>query len=385
MRVGELKQALKLLKPFVAKGSTLPVLANVALHWQDSVCWVSACNLREGARIPVKHEEEFSSVMVSHEVLTKLVKTLDGDVSLEVVGATLVLTAGDTRIDIRSIAYSEFPLLPAVGDPVAVLSAEVIAEVANRVAPAASDDESRPALACVNVEMTPDSITFVATDGFILAKLTVELAKQTVETYAHSLDSERNLLVPASLWKSLAKLQASGTVTLLAPEVAPTADPILPNHMALTWQFKNGTVAHVMVEDHPFPNYRVIVPKDRKSRLHFERKPLAKALTAFKALDTTLTEWQVNGDHAVITARDKDLGISLSKTVGVSVEGEPPKFALAYDLVLDLLKMAGGDSVWLDLNTAGSAMVIRNTSDDHWMAVIMPVKLQTTADRMATL
>src|SRR5690606_19109113 len=87
--------------------------------------------------------------------------------------ATLAIeiSAGDGKYKLSGENAEDFPKIPVVENASTVnISAPILAEAINKTIFAVSNDELRPAMAGVLVQLASDSLTFVATDAHKLVR-----------------------------------------------------------------------------------------------------------------------------------------------------------------------------------------------------------------------
>ena len=92
----------------------------------------------------------------------------DGPVTLEHrAGEGVVsLSGGGSSFSLNCLQAGDFPELPADEGSGLVLPADVLVDTIDRVARAASRDETRPVLTGVLLRLAPDGLTMVATDSY---------------------------------------------------------------------------------------------------------------------------------------------------------------------------------------------------------------------------
>ena len=118
------------------------------------------------------HEE--GTITVPAKLLTDFVSSLpQAPVDIAIVEDTTTLNVKSlgSNANIKGMDASEFPLIPNAedGEPPVVLDATLLKEMIAEVAFAAADDDSRPVLTGVLVQVGGEKITFAAADAFRLA------------------------------------------------------------------------------------------------------------------------------------------------------------------------------------------------------------------------
>jgi DNA polymerase-3 subunit beta len=129
-----------------------------------------------------------------------------------------------------------------------------------RVAFAASMDETRPVLTGVLMSMDGKTVSMVGTDGFRLAICKAILP----EPFA-----KKQLIIPASALKEIVRIM-NATKTARITFVLP------PNGSQVVFRCENVQIVSQMI-DGKFPDYQAILPKGHKTRAILDASDLLKA------------------------------------------------------------------------------------------------------------
>src|ERR687886_2807277 len=136
--------------------SAIQTLAGVMVRAESGRVELQATDMELGVRVRVAVEpEREGSAVVPGRLLLDVVRSLPkSELSLEyrTSQADVEVVSGPSRFHLRTLPADEFPRLPEVGDAsVMTLPATAFVETVNRVARAASRDETRPHLTGVLV------------------------------------------------------------------------------------------------------------------------------------------------------------------------------------------------------------------------------------------
>ena len=119
----------------------------------------------------------------------------------------------------------------------------------NRVAFAAATDDSRPVLTGIKVEMSGDSFTFAAADGFRLAVYDGKLAEPISEDISFT--------VPARALQEVGRLISS--------QSDPVEFTVTPQKSQALFRLTNVELVSQLVQG-TFPNYRQLIPEGPMTR-----------------------------------------------------------------------------------------------------------------------
>src|SRR5579862_3196945 len=196
-----LKQ-LDLVQGVVEKKSTIPILSNVLLEFENFQLRITATDLELGAQCtsPAKVKTA-GAVTAPARRLLEIVRSLpDAEIRFRVLENNWVhITSGRSSFKLVGIAKDNFPALPTVPKPQAKIPASVLKNLIDRTIFAISHEESRLSLNGALLVLKPETVTLLATDGHRLA-----LAEHRNEIAA--LGGELRMLVPRKAMVELRRL-----------------------------------------------------------------------------------------------------------------------------------------------------------------------------------
>src|ERR687884_2259990 len=189
--------------------SAIQTLAGVMIRAADGKVELQATDMELGVRVSTDASaEREGSAVVPARLLLDVVRSLPkSDVSLEFRSSEgdVEVVSGPSRFHLRTLPADEFPNLPDAGDAAVVrVPAKAFVETVNRVARAASRDETRPHLTGVLVSASERELRMVATDSYRLSVKETELD----EPLEGSLEAN----VPARTLQELGRVAGAGGV-----------------------------------------------------------------------------------------------------------------------------------------------------------------------------
>ena len=214
----DLSRGLSAVSHAVSSRTTLPILSNILLATDHGRLKLSATNLEIGINcwVDVQVHEE-GATTVPAKLLTDLVSRLPQapvDLSVNEESHTLNVKSQGSNANIKGMDASEFPLIPSAegGEPPVLLDASLLKEMLEEVAFAAADDDSRPVLTGVLVQVSDEKLTFAAADAFRLA---VRVAPLPGDGHPRG-----DILIPARTLMELARiLPSEGTVEMIVAPI----------------------------------------------------------------------------------------------------------------------------------------------------------------------
>lgn len=355
----------------VSSRSTLPILANILLSTEQGSLKLSATNLEIGINCMIDAEVlEEGTTTVPAKTFTDLVNSLrQGQVELTVVEDSndINVKSPGSNANIKGMDPSEFPLIPsAEGDeePI-ILDAGLLKEMIAQVVFSAADDDSRPVLTGVLVEVVDEKVSFAAADAFRLALRISPLPGHVSE--------HNSILIPARTLSELARiLPSEGAVQMV---VTPNRSQVLfhTEHIDLVSRLIEGT----------FPNIKAAIPKEYATRAVIETKEFAAAVrtvTPFARDSSNITRIKVSsgggdgseGGSLTLKSTAEDIGNNVT-TINAAVDGPDQEIIFNVRYLTDVLNILDTPEVALEVTSAARPGVVRPVSAADYTYVIMPM------------
>ncbi len=369
----DLSRGLSAVSHAVSNRSTLPILSNILLATDQGRLKLSATNLEIGINCWVDAQiQEEGSTTVPAKLLTDLVSRLpQAPVDLAVAddSHTLSVKGQGSNANIKGMDASEFPLIPSAegGEPPVMLDAVLLKEMIAEVAFAAADDDTRPVLTGVLVQVSDEKITFAAADAFRLA---VRVAPLPGDDHPRG-----DILIPARTLTELARI---------LPVEGPVEMIVTPNRSQVLFHTPQLDLVSRLIEG-AFPNFRQIIPKEHSTRAVVETKLFAEAAKRaelFARDSSNITRVKINpGGHdglepgaVTVEATAEDLGDNTS-IISAAVDGPEMQIIFNVKYLSEVLAVIGSSEVALEANAPTKPGVIRPVGEHDYTYVIMPMHI----------
>jgi len=342
----------------VSSRTNVHVLAGVLLQPRGDRLEFAATDMELSLRTTVAAEVEGDgAVVVPGRLLTDVARLLpDATLALtyrpEEGVAQLISGAYNSRLNVFDPA--DFPRLPAVDVPLQEVQASKLLSTIERVARAASRDESRPVLTGMLVRFEGKSLVMAATDSYRLA---------VQETEFETPGPELEAIIPARALGELARLAGSQeTISLGVNE----------NHVVFGVGDVWLTTRRI---DGQFPNYKQLLPDTFEAELELPREELrgiVKRAGVMAQRNTPLRLRFAEGELTV-SARSQDVG-ETNETMPAPYTGEPLEIGFNAEFLADGLESVSGDTVQLRLINPLRPGLISAPGETFWY-LIMPIRL----------
>jgi DNA polymerase III subunit beta len=356
----------------VSSRSTLPVLSNVLIATDEGRLRLSATNLELGITcwIAARVERE-GSTTVPARTFSDLVNTLPPDqvmLSLDAKTQTLNVRGGTSTNEIKCIDAQEFPPL-AVPDMEGAVQLNVadFREMIQQVAFAASQDEARPVLMGVLLQVEKDKLTMAAADGF---RLSVRKA-----TLSEPAPASLTAIIPARGLTELARVASDGDSPLYM---------VMPKMRGqVIFRVKDIEVTSQLI-DGTFPDFQQIIPRKYSSRTLVSTAALLKACKQAEIfaregsnvarLNIKSSTGQLQPSEVEISATSEETGKN-ETIVEATVDGGGVLIAFNVKFLREALEVIKTPNVALEMTAANAPGVVRPVGDDQFLHVIMPMHL----------
>jgi DNA polymerase-3 subunit beta len=354
----DLASALAIVARGLSSRSAVQVLTGIHLEAADGKLTLAATDMEVSLRASVGGDVAGDgAVVIPGRLLADLVRLLpDASVTLAFDGGDGVLevTSGSYASKVNVFSAEDFPRLPSLDVSLHTIDAPALLGTIDKVARAASRDESRPVLTGILVRFEGDKLTMAATDSY---RLSVK------ETSLGESGPELDAIIPARALQELARLAAGAeTVSLGVHE----------NHVI----FGVGDVWLTSRRiDGQFPNYNQLLPETFEVEVTTARAPLLEVVrrASIMAQRNSPLRLRFAEGELSVSAQTQDIG-EARESLEVAYAGDPLEIGFNPDFLRDGLEAVGGDAVHLRLINPLRPGLIAAPGESFWY-LIMPIRL----------
>jgi len=366
----DLLRCLYLVQGVVEKRSSLPILAHVLIESAEGIVSLGATDLEVGIRQQCKSTvKKNGAVTTDARKLYEIIRELPPErVSLRASGnGWLDVSSGKSRFRLASLDPKEFPaVIPTeqAGTPppaTASLSAKTLREMVEKTLFAASPDETRLQLSGVYLEAQKEGkLRMVASDGHRLSLIERETAIPEPTAWPRAILPRKGLIEARKLLE-----KSEGDVTLA-----------LKGTTAILK--KDTTELSMRLVEGEFPDYKQIIPTDKKHTITFSREDFLGALRRLLVLTTERSrgiKLQTEKERMEISVNTPDVGEGVEE-IGVAHEGESITIGFNGRYLIEALTvMEEGQKVVLYLKDEVSPGLLQTEEDKDFSYVIMPMRI----------
>ncbi len=348
--------------------NTLPILDNFLFELKDQKLILSCSDLESTmtSTISIDAKSE-GSVAIPAKMLLDILKTFPNHPLTFSIDEKMGVEISSDYGKYKLSGYNgeEFPKSPIIEAPSTVsISSFIFQRAIEKTIFATGNDDLRPVMSGVFIQLSESNLTFVATDAHKL----VRYKRNDV----HSSTPSAFIFPkkPMNLLKGL--LQSyDGEVTIQYNE---SNASISFNDILLVCRLVDGK----------YPNYEAVIPKENPNRLTVDRNAFyqsIKRVSIFANKTTHQVRLKINGSELNISAEDVDFSNEANERLTCSYQGESMEIGFNSRFLNEMLQNIDSDNVVFELSAPNRAgILIPDTTNDNGediLMLVMPVMLNS--------
>lgn len=345
-----------------------PILDNILLVATEGVLYATASDKETTmeARIELESLEEEGKITIPAKILLDILKEfpeqpLTFEINTETNEVKIISEKGEFSVPGESV--EDYPIQAALNDSSNDLTSKcgLILEGIVKTIFATANDDLRPVMNCILIEMNEDNFTFVASDAHKLVRYKRFDAKSENGQFSLILPKKPALMLKNILPKDDSELKISF------------------NDKMACFVFGDYKMTSTLVEGR-FPNYNSVIPQNNPKKIIIEKKELYNSLRRVSVMAnqaSNLVKFDVAEGKIVISAQDMDYSMSGHETLTCQYEGENIAIGFKSPFVLEILSNIESENVVLELSDPtrpGLFLPFENEdNDEDLLMLLMPM------------
>ena len=259
-----------------------------------------------------------------------------------------------------AVSYPAIPQLSAEKKKLE-LDVDLLVNGINKTIFATADDELRPVMNGIFINLQPAALTFVGTDAHKLVKYEAEMSGDVTASFI--LPKK-----PANLLKSV----------LLKEEDAIHVSFDSKNAM---FRLKSHTLVCRLIEG-SYPNYNAVIPAGNPNKVLVDRIELVNGIKRVAVCSnptTNLIRMEIADNRINLTAQDIDFSVSANETISCSYDGQPIEIGFKSTFLVEILSNMETPTVQIELADSTRAGVFKPVYDDKQtsttLMLLMPMMI----------
>jgi DNA polymerase-3 subunit beta len=366
----ELLGHLQAISRVISTKNTLPILDNFLFSLEDGLLEITASDLESTliTKIQLENTDGSGMVAIPARILTDTLKEFpDIPLTFEINTENLmiVIQSENGKFTIMGQNGAEFPQMPVIREDQkqqVEMERDVLLSGINKSLFATADDELRPVMNGIFMELSPDDITFVASDAHKLVRY-----KRT------------DASAPAASSFILPKKPAALLKNILPKE---------EDHVMLEFDDRNASFTLTsyrlvcrLVEGN-YPSYNSVIPTDNPYKMSIDRLAFYNTLrrvSVFSNQASNLVKLSLKGNQVNVSAQDIDFSISANERLSCQYEGEEMEIGFKSTFLIEILANLSSTDVILEMSDPTRAGILlpgetENESEDTLM-LLMPMMI----------
>ncbi|MBK1790642.1 DNA polymerase III subunit beta [Persicirhabdus sediminis] len=343
----------------VSSRATLPILSNVLIEAASGSIRLTATDLDVGVSAVISADvQQDGATTLPVKRLASIVRELPAsEVSVEVGSDNQAsIKSGPSFFKIIGLGEEEFPPLPTFDDGKEYkIPQALLLNALKKTSYAISNDETRYVLNGVYVSFKEGKVTFVATDGRRLAMVENDLE--------YPASNEADIIVPA---KAVAELQRM---------LSDDGDVhVQLSGSQISFEIDGSLIVSKLIEGN-YPNYKQVIPGQRKERLSISREDFLNTIRRVSLLtseSSNSVKLSFSQGSVDVQANSKEIG-NAEESIPADYNGEEFSIAFNPTFLMAPLKNLNEETIYLDLIDSMSPGVVR--IDESFLYVIMPMRV----------
>ena len=346
----------------VERRQTLPILGNVLFKSSSGDLSLTATDLEIEmvANVTSDSSEDFQTTIPARKLLDICKALPDGSsINFSIDENRVSLTSARSRFTLASLPAKDFPGLDEIEVQQSFsISQDQFKHLFDKTSFAMAQQDVRYYLNGILMELTPDRIRLVATDGHRLA-----LSDQDLDT---GVTEDKQLIIPRKAVLELSRLLESSDSA---------ANIVLSqNHLRV----ETGTLVFTTkLIDGKFPDYQRVIPVDGNKTMEVERDTLKQALSRISILSNEKyrgIRLSLSSGNLAIQANNPDQE-EAEEELQVSYDESEMEIGFNVTYLIDVLNVLKSDQVQIKLKDSNSSAIISDSKDDSSLYVVMPMRL----------
>lgn len=349
--------------------NTLPILDNFLFEINKGGLTISASDLETTMIATLNVESKDSgNIAIPAKLLIDTLKTFPEQpltFSIDKKKFAIEISSDYGKYKLTGHDGDEFPKVPKIESGSSLeLDAAVLASSINKTIFATGNDELRPVMSGVFCQLSPENITFVATDAHKLVRY--RRTDATAKNAASFILPKK----PLNLLKNVLS-SAEGAVKI---EYNKTNAFFTLSNINLICRLIDGK----------YPNYDAVIPKENPNKLTVNRSAFLSSIrrvSIFSNKTTHQVRLKISGSELNISAEDLDFANEASERLTCQYAGDDMEIGFNSKFLVEMLNNLDSDEINIEMSAPNRAGIIlpakSETPGEDILMLVMPVMLNS--------
>ena len=353
----------------ISSKNTLPILDYFLFDLKEGVLKITASDLETTlvGTLAVENVEREGLIAVPVKLMLDSLKEFsEQPLTIEANESTweIVVSWKSGKLTLpgtSGLSYPNLPELNAETKQSLALDVDTLMVGINKTIFATADDELRPVMNGVYINLEPQSVTFVATDAHKLVKYASETAAEATASFI--LPKK-----PANLLRGLLPKE-DGEITVEFDD------------KNVLFRLKNQVLICRLIDGN-YPNYNAVIPANNPNKVFVDRLELLNAIRRVAVCSnqsTNLIKLDISKGTINLTAQDLDFSVSAQESLPCDYEGEDIVIGFKSTFLIEILSNIETTTVLVELADSTRAGVFKPVYDQQpsndTLMLLMPMMI----------
>jgi DNA polymerase-3 subunit beta len=366
----ELLSHLSIVSRVISSKNTLPILDNFLFKLEGNELEITASDLETTltTRLKLENVQQEGSIAIPYRILIDTLKEfseqpLTFDINQDTLA--IVVNSENGQFNIVGQPAEDFPVQAEIKADKRVsvkVGAELLLSGISKTIFATADDELRPVMNGILLELAPEGLTFVASDAHKL----VRYRRKDVQT-----DDNASFILP--------KKPASLLKNILVKETGAILVEFDDKNARFT--MASYTMVCRLVEG-SYPNYNSVIPINNPNKMSVDRVELYNSLrrvAVYSNQASNLIKLSLSGNQLMVSAQDLDFSISAYERLKCQYEGDEMEIGFKSVFLIEILANLSSTDVVLSLSDPSRAgllfPLVNENPDEDVLMLLMPMMI----------
>lgn len=368
----ELLNHLTAISRVISSKSTLPILDNFLFKLEESKLTITASDLETTLTtwVMLENTEGIGEIAVPAKLLIDTLKEFPEQpltFQLNMENYAVDIFSENGKFSIVGQDGEEFPSVPEINASNATsvsMNHTVLLNGINKTLFATADDELRPVMNGIFFEITPEEVTFVASDAHKLVRYKRSDVKAEMEA-SFILPKK-----PAALLKNL------------LPKEDFNVELEFDEKNAFFKLSKYNLICRLV--EGKYPSYNSVIPTANPNKIQIDRLELYNTLrrvSVFSNQASNLVRLKLNGNQLVVSAQDLDFSISAVERLNCMYEGDEMEIGFKSSFLIEILSNLSSGDVKIELSDPTRAGILlpveKEIEEEDILMLLMPMMINS--------
>ncbi len=365
----ELLYHLQAVSRVVSSKSTIPILENILFELESGKLTITASDLESTmvTSMNLDNTEGEGAIALPAKILLDTLKKFPEqpitiDINLDSRAVNIVTDKG--KFSVVGLSGDEFPEIPQIDGNKSSrlqLPASLVLAGINKTLFATADDELRPVMNGILIEMSPENLTFVASDSHKLVRY--QRTDATTEFSSSFILPKK----PASFLKNVL-IKEDGDISIEFDD------------KNAYFQMENHKLVCRLVEGN-YPSYNAVIPQDNPNKIIINRQDVVNTLgrvSLFSNQASNLVKLTIDGDELMVSAQDIDFSISAYEKLSCQYDGDSIEIGFKSAFLAEILDNISSEEVVMELADparAGIFLPLEKDGPEDELMLLMPMMI----------